>query len=776
MKLKYVIGIYIIICLLGRLTYARKQVTIEVWGLWDTEGYKRCVYEFEKRFPYIKVKVLPIGGKMDPQKLMTAIAGGTPPDVIKQDRFSVGEWASRDAFMILDDFIKRDNYPIQDYYEACLKEATYRGHIYAIPRITDARALYYNRKLFREAGLNPDRPPRTWDELYRYAKKLTRIDKNGNFERIGFIPNYGNSWLYLYGWQNGGKFMSDDGRKCTLNHPKIVEALEWLVKFYDSFEGIEKINAFQSTFQGGQFDPFITGKVAMKIDGNWYLNDIARFAPELDFGVAPAPVPEGRPFITWSGGFSFAIPVGAKHPEEAWTFIKWMNSLEGWIIYNQAERDYNKARGTPFVPLLTANKKIDKIIFKMFAPKEKKLRKALKVFLDLMPYSKFRPVTPVGQRLWDEHVRAFELAVYHKLTPKQALDIGTKKVQEELDKILKKETERKHPVKLKFIIYTLVLLIIIILLFFFIKTRNFIKTNPLQKSEMKWGLIFASPWIIGFLIFTAGPIIASIILSFCQYDVLHVPNFIGLRNYVNLFVNDPLFYKSLWNTFIITIFNVPLSIIIGLLLAMLLNTSIKGLSVYRTIFYLPSIVPVVAASILWIWMFHPEFGLINSILKWINELIKGIGLQFPLPHWLGSEKWSKPAIIFMKLWGAGGSIILWLAGLQGIPESLYEAAEIDGANSWQKFWYVTIPMISPYIFFNMVMGIIGSLQIFTESYIMTGGGPVDSTLFYVYYLFNNAFRYFKMGYASAMAWILFIIIMVLTLIQLKLSKKWVHYG
>jgi len=215
------------------------------------------------------------------------------------------------------------------------------------------------------------------------------------------------------------------------------------------------------------------------------------------------------------------------------------------------------------------------------------------------------------------------------------------------------------------------------------------------------------------------------------------------------------------------VLGVPLGMAVSLGVAMLLNARVKGMAFYRTIYYLPAIVPAVASSILWIWVLNPQFGLVNVALQRLFGIAG--------PQWLQSELWSKPSILLMGLWGAGAGMIIWLAGLKGIPETLYEAAEIDGAGKCAAFRHVTLPMLSPYIFFNLIMGVIGTFQIFTQAYIMTSGGPVDSTLFYAYYLFNNAFRYFKMGYASALAWILFLIILALTLVQLRLGKRWVYY-
>ena len=786
----------LILCLIaiGVITGCAKKspekIKLVVWGLTaseDSKGLDAAVAEFERRHPDIDVRVLSMGaGNMDPQKLMTSIVGKVPPDVIHQDRFTIGDWASRDTFMSLDKLVERDiNKPDgihpKEFYEACWSEATYEGKVYAIPFSTDDRALYYNRALFREAGLDPDKPPRTWEELREYAAKLTVYRKDGGFRRIGFIPNFGNSWLYLYSWQNGGEFMSPDGRTCTMNNPRSVGALKYMVSVYDALKGVEAIDSFATGFKANEFDPFLTGMVAMKIDGNWFLNGIARYGPDLDFAVAPAPVPqarlqgkspfEGQPaYITWSGGFSLAIPQGARHVEESWEFIKWMTSEEAARIQNAAQRKYNLSKGRPFVPNMTANARINEVVFREFAPKTAKFREPLRLFIDLMKVSRYRPVTFVGQRLWDEHARAFEQATRHKLTPQAAMDAGAKVVQKELNKVFNRG--RYKLLNWGYPVAILGLLVLVFVAFVIRKFRQYGPIGKLSQGEAIAGFLFASPWIIGFLIFLIGPIIASIIFSFCDYDVLHPARWVGLKNYADLMGDDWIdFRKTLVNVGFLAVFGLPLGMITSLSIAMLLNTKIGGMTWYRTIYYLPAIVPIVANSILWIWVLNPEFGLISAAWKVTFSPWFGI----PPPAWLTTEQWVKPALILMGLWGAGGGMILWLAGLQGVPQHLYEAADIDGANWWSRFWNVTIPMLTPYIFYNLIMGTIAVLQTFEIVYIMTKGGPVDASQVPVYYLFRNAFQYFKMGFASAIAWLLFLVILALSLIQIKLATRWVHY-
>lgn len=300
--------------------------------------------------------------------------------------------------------------------------------------------------------------------------------------------------------------------------------------------------------------------------------------------------------------------------------------------------------------------------------------------------------------------------------------------------------------------------------------NNFVpKNNKMtikEKQNLLKGLLFISPWLIGFLSFTLTPFVMSLYYSFTKYDIIQPPTWVGLDNFRDL-MNDELFWKSLYNTLYYTIIFCPLGVVVGVGLALLLNLKVKGMAVYRTIFYLPSIVPFVASSILWLWLLDPQFGVINALL----ETLGIVG-----PGWLVDPNWSKPALILMGLWGVGAPMIIYLAALQDIPNDMYESAEIDGATWWHKIMYITIPMLTPVILFNLIMGLIGSFQYFTQAYIMTGGGPNDSTLFYALYLYNNAFSYFHMGYASAMAWILFAIIMAVTLLIFKSSARWVYYG
>jgi multiple sugar transport system permease protein len=541
---------------------------------------------------------------------------------------------------------------------------------------------------------------------------------------------------------------------------------------YDDLGGASEVNGFQSSFQEGALDPFLTGKIAMKIDGNWVLTGIAAYKPDMNFAVAPAPMPEaGQQPISWLGGWAWVIPRGAKHPREAWRLIRKLSSVETNMRMAVIQARTESAQGRMFIPGLNANKQVTEALFDKYLRKnpraDRKFVDAMQVYVDLLPYSRYRPVTPVGQLLWNQHVSATEEAIFAPIGDldacKTALDKGAAVVQRDLDRIFRPETgmvvEWSHMVMLYFALLFLGAVAVIIWFY----TRF---PGGVQARKEAWaGWMFASPWMIGFICFTGGPIFCSLVMSFCTYDAMKPSHFVGVRNYHEMFTSQPLFWKALWNT-VYMVIGVPLGMAFGLGVAMLLDAKVKGLSFYRTLFYMPSIVPGVASALLWLLIFNPN----NGILNWAME---AVGL--PRLNWLSDISWSKPSLILQGLWGAGSGMIVWLAGLKEIPLDLYEAASIDGAGVFQRFRYVTLPMLTPYIFFNMVMGLIGTFQIFDAAYLMTSGGPVNSTLFYAYGLFNEAFRFMHMGYASALAWILFAVIFALTLFQLRMAKRWVHY-
>lgn len=298
------------------------------------------------------------------------------------------------------------------------------------------------------------------------------------------------------------------------------------------------------------------------------------------------------------------------------------------------------------------------------------------------------------------------------------------------------------------------------------KKKKFRRLPTIRQQEIKWGYLFLLPWIVGFIFLSAGPILFSLGLSFSQWDMFSPVRFVGLENYQTMF-GDYLFWQSLKVTVIYASLGIPVYLTVSLFIALLLNQKVKGLVFFRSVFYLPVVISGVATAILWQWIFSGRFGVLNWLLFKIG--IEG-------PNWLYSEHWALPALVIMGLWRVGTSMLVYLAGLQGIPTALYEAAEVDGAGWWWKFWKITLPLISPMTLFNLIMQVIWSFQIFTQAFIMTGGGPLNATLFYVLYLYRVAFEELRMGYGSALAWVFFAIIFGCAIFLFKTSAWWVYYG
>jgi multiple sugar transport system permease protein len=293
--------------------------------------------------------------------------------------------------------------------------------------------------------------------------------------------------------------------------------------------------------------------------------------------------------------------------------------------------------------------------------------------------------------------------------------------------------------------------------------------TPGRAREALWGYLFVLPWLIGLLAFTAGPIVASFALSLSKYDVIRSPELVGPANYLRAFFEDELFWGSLGRTFRYAILAVPLGLAGSLVLAVLLNRGLRGTLVFRTLYFMPHLTPAVAAAILWTWLLHPEVGPVNYLLASV-----GMGK----PGWFASPQWALPSIVMVSLWTywGGNNMLIFLAGLQGVPQELYDAAEVDGAGPWTRFRHVTVPLISPTIFFNLILGVIGALKVFSLAFVATQGGPAWATWFYALHIYRWAFEYFEMGYASALAWIFVAILLAFTLVQIRLARRWVYYA
>lgn len=298
--------------------------------------------------------------------------------------------------------------------------------------------------------------------------------------------------------------------------------------------------------------------------------------------------------------------------------------------------------------------------------------------------------------------------------------------------------------------------------------NSWTRMSKIRQREARAGYLFVLPWLLSLLIFTLYPLLATVYLSFTDYSIVETPEWIGPTNYIEMFTTDPSFWPAVYNSAFYALLSVPLGLVASLAVAIVLNLRAAGIGLYRTLFYLPSVVPPIVSTLVFVVMFEPQSGLINTLLR-------NIGL--PAPAWFSDPLWAKPGLVILSLWGIGASTMIFLAGLQDIPQTLLEAAEIDGAGPWKKFQHITLPLLTPVILFNLVMGVIYSFQVFTQALVIGGttGKPLESTLMFIVFIYRSAFRYFKMGYASGMAIVLFVVVLTLTLLIFQTARAWVFY-
>jgi multiple sugar transport system permease protein len=716
------------------------------------------VARFNASHPTIRVRGMLMPMQQIQQKMLLSVAGGVPPDVVRFYTDLGGELMAREGLERIDRLAARDGVDLRAFYPVSVAQNTYNGKLYGLPWVLSPQALLYNKRMFREAGLDPNRPPRTWDELRQYSLRLTKKDSAGRLTQLGYAE-VSNFREYL--WESGGDLLSRDARHPAFQSPVGVRTLAYWVETMDTMCGnYDALNAFGAQFSGAASDSFGMQKVAMRLDSPFRIPDLKRYFPNLDYGVTS--VPTSRDHVIEVVGNSLVIPRGSRHREAAWEFIKYASAKEQ-LLAVCAQSGRLPARISAATDPSYTNDPL------------------LGPFVRELPYGRSIPVVPGYMEMQDAIDRQIELAFKHKKTPEQALNAAA----HDCERILSRSNEDMSAFPA--IRWTRVLGFLGMVLALMIGgvTAGVGRATRHSKRDRREALEFygfLAPWLIGFLLLTFGAVSASLALSFSKWDVLTPGRWVGIRNYTDLFTNDPRFLKALANTAVYSVMAVPMAVVAGLATAMLLNLKLPGIRVFRTLFYLPVVVSGVATALLWKELFNPTTGLLNKFLMLPIRPALSNGLHWlPLvtdpPGWLSDPVWSKPALVIMSIWGVGGAMLIYLAGLQGIPVQLYEAAELDGARGWRRFRHITLPLLTPVIFYQLVMGIIGSFQVFTQAYVMTAGtgAPEDSLLFYVLYLFNNAFQWLKIGYASAMAWVLFVIVLVITLINFVGAKRWVYY-
>lgn len=720
-----------------------KETVLTVWAM-GAEGRKlpEMTKKFEQENPNVKVVVQPIPWGAAHEKLLTAVVGGIPPDVCQLGTTWMAEFYAMDALTDLDEFISTSRIISKDkYFEGSWNTCVFNGKVYGIPWYVDTRVLFYRTDLLKSVGYN--HPPRTWDELIDVGKKLTKdINNDGRIDHWTInLPSGGSSlWTELsyFVWQNDTDFLTSDNKKSNVLDPKFYEA----VKFYNDIFNTYKISPVGAQADIDIFHAFKTGYFCMFISGPWMIELVSRECPEIEGRWSVSPLwkkdVNSKKYTSFVGGCNLVIFKKSKNKELAWKFIEFMSRPE-----NQVEW-YKLTTDLPAVKAAWYDKYFE-------------TKPMMKAFLQQLDDAKGPPNIPEWEQIAHIISQKMEVVIRENFPIEEAL----KSLDTEINTVLQKYTKPVKTGIITVVIFVLLLLVLVVVVFY--KTP---KETVSEKSSLV-GYFFILPAICILVVFLFIPIIVSFVLSLTNYDIYSIANprnlvFVGFENYKLLF-KDPVFWKSLRNTFLYVFLGVPLNIFIALMVALILNEKfIKLRSFFRAGYFMPVITSLVAVAVVWKWLYDPNFGLINSILIKI-----GVEPQ----DWLNSTRLALPSLILMATWkNFGYNMVIFLAGLQAIPESLYEAAAVDGASKRQILWHITLPGLKPTTLFITITSVIGYFQFFAEPYIMTQGGPMNSTISVVLYMYNQGFKFFKLGFASATAYVLFSIIFVFTLVQLKFQK------
>lgn len=712
-------------------------------------SFKKAVEKFVELNPDIAVKFEPLPWVQYWTKLKTQVAGRIAPDVFMLSSGGSGSeiWFQRDSCFNLNHFIKKYNINLNNYFEIVKSGIIRDNKVLGLPFGIPTFILMYDKNLFDQANLpylSPNQPL-TWQEFIEICRKLT-IKKNGKIVQYGFSALLSPEILFIR--QAGGTIFTPSINPTKI-HFDTKEALEG-IKFFNDIVNTYEITPkdyFQQSELGFGKPHFalLSGKIGICLTGYHVLQNF--IDAKIRFGLAP--LFQGKLRISMTGCNFLTVYTYTKYPESAFRLIKFLTEKEGQIILTKG--------GGVDVPALKEVAYSDVFLKGEGKPEH------MEVFLDEIEHSVPGYIFIKDEEFSEILVKNNSLLRAGTITSYEMV----KRIQEEGTNLL----NRIQPTKISFLVKTIIplillLLCILLITYFIIKA---IKKNIFlvaKKEENVNGYFFLSIWIIGFLLFSLCPILTALYLSFNSWDLFSSPKWFGVENYKIMFC-EPLFWQSLKVSFIYTFFSVPLLVISGLFVAFLLNQNIKFKGIFRTILYIPGLLAGVAVTYLWMWLYNKDVGIINFIIQKIFR-IEG-------PNWLYDEKFALLAIILMNFIGIGGNMLIFLAALQEVPFQLYEAADIDGADQKSKFFHITLPMISPVILFVTIMNTIGALQSFMQPYIMTKGGPNNSTYMFLLYLYNKAFRDMEMGYACGLAMVITIIIFCLTFLYLKTSKKWVYY-
>ena len=723
----------------------------------------RLIEQFEQKYPHIRVeRIHPGGSDAVTTKVQTMVAAGDPPDVFQIGYEKAAGWAGKGLLAQLEPFIQHDQgasdsdaLRLDDFYSNVMDgyrfdgKAVGAGPLYALAKDFTTVGFYYNKDLFKKAGLRePPATGWTWDEFIAAAREIGKLEGCFGADCVTWEP-----MLRAFAWTHGVDFTYDRFETFDFTEPRLVQTLDRLRGWFE--EETRALRSAKTQLETGE-DPFLSGRIGLAGPfGRWKV-PVYRLIEDFDWDFAPLPHAEGHPLANGVFSSAWGMSSRSEHQDEAWLLIRFLVGEEGQRSVAE------QGLAIPTMARVAESKAFADPEIKPFGDR---------VYLDMIPHARVID-WPADPKYLDKLRKRMEEVYKIGNRPTAAILTDVQAEWEEFRRIDLQQGQ--HPLMpwgwvAVGVLVPLGVSILITALVWWLR-----RPGRMALREEIAGMGMVSPWVIGFCAFTAFPVVVSLLLAFSSWSglaTLDQAEWVGLGNFTQM-AHDAGFRKSLAVTTWYAALAVPLGQIAALIAAMLVANEIPGVRFFRAAWYLPSVLAGVAISILWKWVFHHEDGMLNQLL---NPLLGIFG--WAAPRWFekDAETWAVPAFVIMNFWVVGGSMMIYLAGLKGISKDLYEAAAIDGARWRHRVLHVMLPMLSPVIFFNTIMAVIGSFQVFTQAYVMTAGGPGDATRFYVLYLYNKAFDLHDMGYASALAWLLLLIILALTLTVMWSSKRFVYY-
>ena len=734
------------------------MVTLRVTN-WATpeemEVDRAAIALFERAHPHIRVLYEPNPGRQYEEKILTALAAGAPPDVFLLDSKLIPTFTNKRVLLDLMPTIAPLGIDTTQWYSNVLAIGRRDGALYAFPKGFTPLMVYYNRALFRAAGVPEPNAEWTWDDYRRMARALTRdLDADGSIDQYGAaFTNYYFYWI-VWVWSAGGDVVSADATRAsgTLDAPSTVEAIQFLTDLRTRDRVVPDVGSWvQAERTGTNAQLFAHGRIAMSLEGHWRMPTYAKYVREgrLDLGVAPLPRhPNGRKVnVMYQSGW--CVPVGTPHPQEAAELAAFLAGPEAARIRSAQSLEISAVRAVA-----------EEIVALDPTGWER-------VFVEEIPFCR-QPWGSVIERFseieWTLQDAVDDILI-NGAPVKEALTRAAGKVDRELENIRRNSAFTFAPISEHSEILTALTAVALAVAAGMVAL--YARARRRDRPSTARSLGFLAPSLLHLTVFLATPMIFSAYLSVHRWDLI-VPDtpFVGFDQFAEMF-RDEGFWNALKNTLVFSL-NVPVGLTVALGTALLLHRRFRGVAFLRALYFLPSVTSFVAIALVWMWIYHPTFGAANYLLSMV-------GLP-PLP-WLNSTHTAMLSVLVFTVWmGLGYQMVVFLAGLQGIPEEYYEAARIDGASAWQRFRRVTLPLLRPTTFFLLITSFIASFQAFTSIYVMTAGGPVGSTDVIVYHIYKAAWEQLRMGYASAMAWVLFVLIVAATWVQFRVVGKNIEYS